>query len=63
MVTRWSRSTSHSYLRLVKILQVSMSSCGKFIHHLETRLLIQFLKQGPAYKKEGQDPNKGSNQQ
>ena len=24
---------------------------------------IQFLKQGPAYKKEGPDPNKGSNQQ
>ena len=40
-----------------------MSSCGKFIQHLETRLLIQFLKQGLVYKKEGQDPNKGSNQQ
>ena len=25
--------------------------------------LIQFLKQGPAYKKEGPDRNKGSNQQ
>ena len=26
--------------------------------------LIQFFKQGPAYKKEeGPDPNKGSNQQ
>ena len=24
---------------------------------------IQFFKQGPAYKKEGPDPNKGSNQQ
>ena len=24
---------------------------------------IQFLKQGPAYKKEGPNPNKGSNQQ
>ena len=24
---------------------------------------IQFLKQGPAYEKEGTDPNKGSNQQ
>ena len=23
----------------------------------------QFFKQGPAYKKEGPDPNKGSNQQ
>ena len=26
-------------------------------------LKTQFLKQGPAYKKEGPDPNKGSNQQ
>ena len=26
-------------------------------------LQIQFLKQGPAHKKEGPDPNKGSNQQ
>ena len=26
-------------------------------------LSIQFFKQGPAYKKEGPDPNKGSNQQ
>ena len=25
--------------------------------------LFQFFKQGPAYKKEGPDPNKGSNQQ
>ena len=25
--------------------------------------LIQFFKQGPAYKKVGPDPNKGSNQQ
>ena len=24
---------------------------------------IQFFKQGPAYKTEGPDPNKGSNQQ
>ena len=24
---------------------------------------VQFFKQGPAYKKEGPDPNKGSNQQ
>ena len=24
---------------------------------------IQFFKQGPAYKKEGPDPNKGSNHQ
>ena len=24
---------------------------------------IQFFKQGPPYKKEGPDPNKGSNQQ
>ena len=28
----------------------------------ESYFLIQFLKQGPAYKKEGPDPNKGSNQ-
>ena len=27
------------------------------------RVFFQFLKQGPAYKKEGPDPNKGSNQQ
>ena len=26
-------------------------------------LTVQFLKQGPAYKKEGPDPNEGSNQQ
>ena len=26
-------------------------------------LKIQFLKEGPAYKKEGPDTNKGSNQQ
>ena len=27
------------------------------------RVFFQFLKQGPANKKEGPDPNKGSNQQ
>ena len=27
------------------------------------RVFFQFLKQGPAYKKEGPHPNKGSNQQ
>ena len=27
------------------------------------RVVFQFLKQRPAYKKEGPDPNKGSNQQ
>ena len=34
----WSHSTSHFYLSLVKIWQVS--SCGKFMQHLETCLLI-----------------------
>ena len=40
MVTRCSRSTPNSYLRLVRIWQVSMSSCGKFMQRLETCLLI-----------------------
>ena len=26
------------------------------------KFYVQFFKQGPAYKKEGPDPNKGSNQ-
>ena len=34
----WSHSTSHFYLSLVKIWQVS--SCGKFMQHPETCLLI-----------------------
>ena len=37
IVTRWSRSTSNFLLWLVKIWQVS--SCSKFILHLETCLL------------------------
>ena len=38
MVTRWSRAMPLSYLRLVKIWHGS--SCGKFVQHLETCLLI-----------------------
>ena len=37
-VKRWSRSTLHFYLRLVKIWHVSLY--GKFMQHLETCLLI-----------------------
>ena len=40
MVTRWSHSSSHSYLRLFKVWQVSISSRGQFMQHLETCLLI-----------------------
>ena len=36
--------------------QIKINS-NKFIER------IQFLKQGPAYKKDGPDPNKRSNQQ
>ena len=34
----------------------------QFSGYVEVKV-IQFFKQGPAYKREGLDPNKGSNQQ
>ena len=40
--------------------QIKMRDC---IWTGRLHYLIQFFKQGPAYKKEGPDSNKGSNQQ
>ena len=47
-------------ISFVVLIRVSILS----IFVLNRRVsLLEFFEQGPAYKKEGPDPNKGSNQQ
>ena len=48
------------------VFQIEMLKNVKYVPAKElvpAIMKIQFFKQGPAYKKEGPDPNKGSNQQ
>ena len=47
------------YLILKSALLLSVNVFST--HVLTGHFRIQFLKQGPAYKREGPDPNKGSN--
>ena len=61
-------------LRKIKSIYIAGKRSGHpFLNFLDPPMLMfaitytgikfNFFKQGPAYKKEGPDPNKGSNQQ
>ena len=54
----WRKSEEHT-----KVIpqQIWYSSISKLDLNMQCK--IKFFKQGPAYKKEGPDPNKGFNQQ
>ena len=59
-------TTESQYTAKADYMDTRLDRRDIFKNSVQTEAIFkrtQFFKQGPAYKKEGPDPNKGSNQQ
>ena len=61
MLTCLLKNQSHQWKQRFQKILSAYTFYDPFISFIAT-YYIQFWKQGPTYKKGGQDPNKGSNQ-